>query len=76
MSNPASGAVSSAMEARALAANVAQVKALTALAKAELPGKQVEAELYKSKFGPALKAVQIVSPTISHLTGSFSKIRG
>jgi len=64
--NKFSGALSTALQAKSVAAQTEQVKTLTKLAQAELVGKQVEADIYRGKGGRVLKWLEkLVGPTNS-----------
>lgn len=65
MQNELSGASMAAVAARQASASIEQTKALTQIMKAELVGKNVEAEIYKGKLGKLLKTVQMVSPSVN-----------
>lgn len=64
--NQMAGAVSTALQAKMLDAQIQQIRAMTALAKAELPEKEAAAELYSTKSGKILKMVseglQVLNP--------------
>lgn len=65
-SETASG-VSSALQARMVAAQVANMKAQTDILKEDLPGKKAEAQLWRSKFGPLLKWIQVLRPSVDNI---------
>lgn len=56
--NKYASAISTALEAKSLAAQIARTKAETSLLKAELPEKQANAKLYDNKAGSVLKLLQ------------------
>lgn len=55
MMNEYSGAVSSALQAMQVKAQIAQTKVMTELMKADLPERKQAAEIFKGKGGPWLK---------------------
>ena len=73
MVNEFAGAISSALQARTVSAQIEQVKATTKLLEAELPAKKVEAEIYGSKYGKALKILQLVSDPMSRVANMFRR---
>ena len=73
MTNEFAGAISSALQARTVSAQIEQVKATTKLLEAELPSKKVEAEIYGSKYGKALKILQLVSDPMSRVVNMFRR---
>ena len=72
--NEAAAAVSSALQSRLVSANVEQVKALTELAKADLPGKKAEAKIWSSKYGTLLKALDIFNP-VKQVSNVFFNVK-
>lgn len=71
--NKYAGAVSSALQAMSIGAQIEQTVALTKLMKAELPEKQAQADVYSSKIGKILKwAERIISP-LTGAAGAVSK---
>ncbi|QGH72842.1 MAG: putative minor capsid protein [Microviridae sp. ctjyu33] len=69
MMNEMSGAVSSAIQAKAVTAQIQQTKAMTDLLKADLPGHEAEAKVYGSKFGVLLKVLQALSSPVNSAAG-------
>lgn len=67
--NEFSGAVGAQIASRQASASIEQTKALTKIMEAELVGKQVEADIWKSSAGKALKALQLMSPGINSAVG-------
>lgn len=67
--NEFSGAVSSALQAMALKAQIDQTKATTDLLKADLSQKSVEAEIYSGRYGRLLKVLQMLSSPTNSATG-------
>ena len=65
MQNKLGAGISSALQARSIEAQVANVKALTNILKAELPEKQASAVIFGSKLGPMIKGLQLVSGMLS-----------
>lgn len=61
--------VRGAVAARQASASVEQTKAMTDMIKAELVGKQVEAKILSGKYGPMIKAMQLLSPAVSSAAG-------
>jgi len=74
--NELGGVSSSAIAARQASASIEQTKALTAIMKAELPGKELEAQIWKSGLGKVLKAMQLASPTVNSAAGLFRMFKG
>lgn len=62
-------AVASAMQMKSIAAQTHQTEAMTKILQAELAQKRVEAEIFSSKMGKALKYLQMLSPSASSLGG-------
>lgn len=75
VSNETGAAVSSALQSRLVNANIEQVKALTKLAQADLPGKQAEAKIWGSKYGTLLKALDIFNP-VKQASNVVNMLRG
>lgn len=73
MMNEFAGAISSALQARSMSAQIDQVKATTDLLKAELPAKKVEAEIYNSKYGKALRILQLVANPMDRVVQMFRR---
>lgn len=67
--NKFSGALSTALQAKSVAAQTAQTEALTEIAKAALVEKKLEAEMYTTKAGKILKGIQMLSGPANDLTG-------
>lgn len=67
--------VSSALQTMQMRANVEQVKALTAIAKADLPEHEASAALFKGKYGPIIKALEMFNPAtnLKNLTSIFRR---
>jgi len=63
--NALGSAVSSALQAKMLAAQIEQIKATTKLLDAELPTKEVDARIDKSVFGVPLRVLQRLSPIVN-----------
>lgn len=74
--NELGGVSAAAIAARQASASVEQTKALTAIMKAELPGKQLEAEIWKSGLGKVLKAMQLASPSVNTGLNLMRMFRG
>lgn len=75
MSNELGAGVSSGAMMRSVSAQVAQTKAMTDLLKAELPSKQAEAEIFKSKIGGFLKLLQLTSGPARDIMSIVNGIR-
>lgn len=68
-------AVMAAIAARQASANVEMTKAMTKNIMAELPGKEVEANIYGSKYGRTLKVLQMMSGPIQSAASLMRMIR-
>ncbi|QXP08092.1 MAG: DNA pilot protein [Arizlama microvirus] len=73
--NEMSGAVHSAIDARRMAADVAQAKAMTSLLKADLPEREASGKIYKSSFGVPLKTAQLTSGVLKNFVEAISSLR-
>lgn len=65
MQNRLGAGISSALQARNIEAQVANVKAMTEILKAELPEKKASAVIFGSKLGPMVKGLQLVSGMVN-----------
>ena len=67
--NKFAGAVSSALQMKAISAQTDQTKAMTKILDAELAQKKVEAEIFEGKMGKVLKYLQMLSGPTSSVSG-------
>lgn len=75
MANELGAGVSSGAMMRSVSAQVAQTKAMTDILKAELPSKEAEAKIFKSKLGGFLKALQLISGPVRDISSVMNFMR-
>ncbi|AZL82743.1 DNA pilot protein [Apis mellifera associated microvirus 6] len=69
--NELGAGVSSALQSMMVKANIDQTKALTALAKADLPEREASSKVYKTRAGQTLKWIQEAMDSVSPFKGLF-----
>lgn len=74
--NKYAGAVSSALQAMQIGAQIEQTHALTRLMKADLPERKAAGDVYDTAVGRALKWAESILKPVSQGVSAFSKIRG
>lgn len=73
VSNEYSGAVSSALQAMQVKAQIAQTKVMTELMKADLPERKQAADIFKGKGGSWLKWFKELSSPFQNVSSGISK---
>jgi len=72
MQNELGAGVSTALQSMMVKANIDQTKALTELAKADLPERRAAAEIYKSRAGKIMKWIEEIKNSVNPLSRFFN----